>query len=566
VEQKPQKLEMLSMYRIRTLLAVAAILVAGPALAQLPPEAVELDKVKIPEKLKTEDFCPVYLEPADPDIPTWEYDGVTYGGAKADAQAKFESDPEKYVKAYEENRWVANFVQAMSTVWCPVTDEITPGGMLQWDKLGYKWESCCTFCNETVDDSQFPRALKKLKERGAEAYAKQDGKYTEGASSPVEGAINFNPDAGAGGVAAMETPEPDYLADADLKPTYTEGVGLVMEKRCLECHRVGGVAPMSFMTYGEIMKWKKNFKETLSNRTMPPWPADPSIGQFGNSKRLSDKELDLLIAWADAGYPQGEGEYTLGDEFMSEWLIGEPDEVFELGAYTVPETVAEEIKTFEVKTDLDEDKWVVAAEGKPEDTFLVFAIDGGPLGEYHLGNAAQYAPEGYAWLLKAGEPVNVDVFYMKEKGWEAFENTKVAVKFGEGDYTALQFDAMSADDLAIAAGAKDVEASASFEFPADGKIVALTPVMRQRGKSVKYVAKTPDGTETELLSIPRWDPNWNFTYQLAEPMAAPKGTVVTVTGVYDNSEDNPLNPDPSKDLKAGPNGEVLEGRIDYALD
>ncbi len=555
------------MYRTIAGIAAAMLLVAGIAAAQLPPDAVELDKVKIAEKVTSDQFCPVYLTPADPDVPTWEHDGVTYGGAKADAQAKFEADPEKFVAAAFEQRWIKNFAENMSTIWCPVTDEITPGGMLKWEKLDLTWESCCTFCNETVDDSQFPRALKKLEERAAKSFALQKGRYVEGASSPVEGAINFNPDAGEGGAAAMADIEPAWLVDTELKPTYTEGVGLVFENRCLDCHRAGGVAPMSFMTRGQILKWKTNFKETLTNRTMPPWPADPSIGQFANAKRLTQKELDLLIEWADAGYPEGEGDYELSDAAKSEWIIGEPDHVFELGAYTVPEDVAEEIHSFDVKTDFGEDRWVVAAEGKPEDTFLVFSIDGGVLGEYHLGNAAQHAPEGHGWLLKAGETVKADVFYMKEEGWEAPDSSKIAVKFAEGgDLTPLHSDAMASDSLEIAAGATDVEASASFEFSEDGKIVSLTPVMRQRGKSVKYTATTPDGTETVLLSIPRWDPNWVFTYQLAEPMAAPKGTVVNVTATYDNSEDNALNPDPSKDLKSGPNGELLEGRIDYTLD
>jgi len=555
------------MYRTIVGMIAVTLLVAGVAAGQLPPDAVELDKVKISEQVKSDGFCPVYLTAADPDVPTWEHEGVTYGGAKADAQAKFEADPETFAKAAFEKRWINNFIGSMSTIWCPVTDEITPGGMLKWEKLDITWESCCTFCNETVDDSQFPRALKKLEGRAAEAFALQKGRYVEGASSPVEGAINFNPDAGADGAEAMADIEPTWLTDADLKPTYTEGVGLVFEKRCIECHRIGGVAPMSFMTRGQFLKWKTNFKDTITNRTMPPWPADPSVGQFANAKRLTEKEVDLLMEWADAGYPEGEGDYVLGDAAKSEWIIGEPDHVFELGEYTVPEDVAEEIHSFEVKTTFGEDRWVVAAEGKPEDTFLVFSIDGGAIGEYHLGNAAQYAPEDHGWLLKAGETVTANIFYMKEEGWEAPDSSKIAVKFADGDgLTELLSDDMASDSLEIPAGATGVEASASFEFPADGKIVALTPVLRQRGKSLQYFATTPDGSETELLSIPRWDPNWVFTYQLAEPLAAPKGTVVTVTATYDNSEDNALNPDPSKDLKAGPNGELLEGRIDYTLD
>lgn len=157
--------------------------------AQLPADAVMLDKVKIPEKQKSIDLCPVYLEPSDPKLPTWEYKGVKYRGSKPDAKEKFAKDPAKYAKAAEKQRFINNFMLAMSSVWCPVTDEITPGGLTQWKKLGYTWESCCAFCDDTVTDEDFPEALKKLKARAEKTYDLIGAKYTEGAKSPVEGAI-----------------------------------------------------------------------------------------------------------------------------------------------------------------------------------------------------------------------------------------------------------------------------------------------------------------------------------------------------------------------------------------
>ncbi len=166
-----------------------ALLAAAPALAQLPADAVILEKVKIAEKQKSVDLCPVYLEASDPKLPVWEHNGVKYRGAKPDAQAKFEKDPDKYAKAAEKQRFVNNFMQAMSTIWCPVTDEVTPGGMTQWKRLGYTWESCCSFCDETVEDSNFDDALVLLKDRAEKTYTLIGAKYTEGAKSPVEGAI-----------------------------------------------------------------------------------------------------------------------------------------------------------------------------------------------------------------------------------------------------------------------------------------------------------------------------------------------------------------------------------------
>jgi len=178
------------MFVRRLLLVLAAVLlVSASAWAQLPPDAVLLDKVKIPEKQKAIDLCPVYLEPSDPKLESWEYKGVKYRGSKPDAREKFLKEPDKYAQAAAKQRFVNNFMQTMSTVWCPVTDEITPGGMTQWKRLGFTFESCCTFCDENFEEEQFADALKRLKERAEKTYALIGAKYTEGAKSPVDGAI-----------------------------------------------------------------------------------------------------------------------------------------------------------------------------------------------------------------------------------------------------------------------------------------------------------------------------------------------------------------------------------------
>jgi hypothetical protein len=177
------------MLRQLAFIVFALLTAAVTAFAQLPADAVMLDKVKIPEAQKSVDLCPVYLEPSDPALPTWEYKGVTYRGAKADAQEKFLKDPDKYAKTAERQRFINNFMNAMSTVWCPVTDQITPGGMLQWKRFGLTFESCCAFCDENFKEEDFQKGLELLKQRAAKTYDLIGAKYTEGAKSPVEGAI-----------------------------------------------------------------------------------------------------------------------------------------------------------------------------------------------------------------------------------------------------------------------------------------------------------------------------------------------------------------------------------------
>lgn len=562
---------------MRTLFVAAlAVLAAHAAQAQLPPDAVQLDKVKISEKVKSADLDPVTLKPADPALGTFEHDGVTYGMSAASSKDAFLKDPAKYAEAAAKARWEQNFVNSMSIIWCPVTDEISPGGNTKWEKIGITWESCCQFCNDTVTDEDFPRALDRLKVRAGKSWDAMGGmaKYTEGASSPVEGAINLNATvadasaaapAPAGGAAQAPGCEPAYLKGLDLQPTYSGGIAQIVENRCLDCHRDGGISPMTLKTLGEIRKWQKNLKTHIESNTMPPWPAAPTTS-YANGRNLTAKEKETFLAWIDAGYTPGDGSYT--SKVPGEWLIGEPDKVIQLEEYTVPETDADHIRTAEIDPGVDADTWVVAAEIQA-DAFLVLEVNGGPLGAYHKGQTVTRLPEGYGFKLKKGEKVPVRVFYMKEKGWEEVDSmTKIGVKYA-ADPASIKHEVKVAqltnESFTIPAGAESTSVTATFEFPGDGEIISLNPVVRLRGKSVKAVAKFPDGKEMELVNIPRWDNNYHFQYQLCAPVAAPKGTKVEVTAVYDNSKMNAANPDPEAEVKAGLNGELLEGWLLYSL-
>lgn len=559
--------------RVWTALA-GALLMAGSALAQLPPDAVQLDKVKISEAQKSTELDPVTLEAADPSLGTFEYNGIEYGMSKADTKAAFMKDPDKYAEQAAKKRWEYNFTHAMSSIWCPVTDEISPGGNTQWNKIGYNWESCCQFCNDTVTDEDFPRALERLKKRASTSYEMMGGaKYTEGASSPVAGAINLGgptqvasaagsaPEAAGGSMECT----PEWVEEATFEPTYAGGIAQIMDHRCIECHREGGLAPMALQTLGQVRKWSKNLKTHIENETMPPWPADHKY-DYANAKKLTKKEKDVFLAWIDAGYPPGEG--TPERREIGDWVIGQPDEVVQLPEYTIAEDVADDVREAKVDSGVDQDRWVVATEVHA-DSFLVLEVNGGPLGSYHAGNTYWELPEGYGYRLKKGEQVPVRVYYIKEKGWEETDSmTELGVKFAEDPASITKevlIARMANDGFTIPAGSKGTSASAEFTFPSDGEIVAVNPVMRLRGKSVKVTATFPDGKEQTLVDIPHWENAYHFLYQMCDPIPAPKGTVVKITGTYDNSDMNAANPDPSVDVPAGLNGELLEGWMHYTL-
>lgn len=365
--------------------------------------------------------------------------------------------------------------------------------------------------------------------------------------------------------------EPNWLEGVDLKPTYNGGVGLILEHRCVRCHRPGEIAPMPFTNYDETRSWlEKSYtpvEALVSARGMPPWPADPEVGQFANSLMLTKREIDTIVNWVDLGMPRGSGEFASDIERVEGWNIGEPDAVFELPQYTVGEDVEGEYKTFTIATDYPEDRWIVAAEARPGDPSLVRAIDAGPLGAYQPGNTFVVHPDGYGRLLKAGETVTVRVHYVKDAGYALTEQSKLGVKFAKQDkpLKTIEVRRMNAEPFTIPAGAENVEVKVAFTFTQPSEILSLMPVMHARGASISYIARMPDGTEKPLLSIPRWDPNWKFRYQLDEPVAVPKGTVVELRGVFDNSESNLKNPNPEVDVESGAAGETLEGWIGFVL-
>ena len=176
---------------MRRIVLIAVLLCASsptPLWAQLPAEAINLAKVKILERQKPIDLCPVHLVKADPRLPKWTYKGVEYRGHTAACQSEFEKAPQKYSAAARYQRWENNFIADLSTAWCPVTDEVA-GGFLKWERLGLKWESCCPFCNATVSENHFPAALQRLKTRARLAFAKTAGKYSRGAKHPLQGAV-----------------------------------------------------------------------------------------------------------------------------------------------------------------------------------------------------------------------------------------------------------------------------------------------------------------------------------------------------------------------------------------
>jgi len=372
----------------------------------------------------------------------------------------------------------------------------------------------------------------------------------------------------AAGKSAIESP-PEWMKGKELRPTYSGGVALIYEHRCVSCHRPGEVAPMSFLDYADIRKWESGtntpLESLLQTRAMPPWPADPNVGEFANSLVLTKPEMDLLLAWIQAGFPRGEGMHVPRAR-VEGWNIGKPDHVFELPEHTVAAGVRSDSREFTVDTNFAEDRWIVAAEARPGNPSLVVSIEGGPLGSYRIGNTFVEYPAGTGRRLPAGAKISVRVSYAKSRRSAMSDTSRLGVVFAkdpDAPLKDLREELMPVRDFVIPAGTANFPITTRFQFHTDGQIYSLMPVMNLRGKDVSYVAIFPDGTRKPLLSIPQWDPMWKYRYQRKSPLDAPKGTIVEAIAHFDNSEANIRNPNPQADVPSGAGGEVFESMIGY---
>ena len=239
-----------------------------------------------------------------------------------------------------------------------------------------------------------------------------------------------------------------------------------------------------------------------------------------------------------------------------------------------------------VETTLTEDKWIQAYEVQPTARevvhhVLVFARPPGASGErdfgrgrdegmgffaaYAPGNNFRIFPEGYAKKLPAGTRLRFQIHYTPN-GKVATDRTRLGLKFASHPpERAVQVAAIANPLINIPPGAASHVETAQLSVPADVYLTTLMPHMHLRGKAFKFEAEFPGGARRVLLDVPRYDFNWQYTHQLAEPMKLPAGTVIHTTAVYDNSAANPANPNPAVTVRWGDQTveEMMLGYVEY---
>jgi len=376
-------------------------------------------------------------------------------------------------------------------------------------------------------------------------------------------------------------------ADETSPVTYSNQIARILQKRCVECHRDGELAPFAMHDYDEVVGWAEMIAEVVYEQRMPPWHADPKHGDFLNDARLTDEEKKLIYDWVEAGAPEGDpADLPPPREFTPGWRIGEPDQIVYMPkTYDVPATGEVKYQYFVVDPGFQEDKWIQAAECRPGNREVVHHIivavvgdrarrrvhgdiDSEWLAATAPGSRPMQLPEGYAKYVPAGSKLVFQMHYTPN-GTATTDKSCVGLKFADPKTVKQEVYTrdIATQRFVIPPGADNHKVEADMTFRRDATMLAMFPHMHLRGKSFRYEAIYPDGKREILLDVPNYDFNWQNAYILAEPKQFPKGTRIHCTAHFDNSEENLSNPDPTAAVRWGDQTweEMMIGYFDMVI-
>ena len=389
-------------------------------------------------------------------------------------------------------------------------------------------------------------------------------------------------------------------------PTFCKDVLPILQDHCQSCHRAGEVAPMPLMTYEQTRPWAASMAHAVETRMMPPWFADPRYGHFANDVSLSSQQIATISAWAAGGAPAGdERDAPLPRKWAQGWNIPQPDLVV-----TMPKPVeiparGEVEYTYEiVPTHFAEDRWVQMSEFRPGSPAHVHHavvyirppdsqwLRHAPVGEpftasmlndplerreahettsdlllvYAPGSSPDEWPEGMAKFVPAGSDLVFQMHYTTN-GSADHDQTRIGLAFAKAPpnqrVITLQLNNHA---LIIPPGVDDFRVEVQGTLPNDATLLSLFPHMHLRGKRFEYDIVHEDGSVEVLLRV-NYHFHWQLSYRLAEPRQLKAGTRLRAIAWYDNSKNNPHNPDPTKTVTWGDqtSDEMMVGFFDVAV-
>ena len=368
-------------------------------------------------------------------------------------------------------------------------------------------------------------------------------------------------------------------AHAQDLPSYERDIAPIIADSCASCHREGGIAPFAMDSHAMVQGWSPMIREVLMTKRMPPGQIDGHIGEFINDMLVEQSDQQQLLHWIDAGSPK-DGEVDPLAELTwpeSKWAFGEPDYIIKVPEQTIPATGVLDYINVVVPIETDKDYWVQGSQYVAGDRTVLhhtlnnlippdaerrrgFLGGGDPdaanITAYIPGAEPEWMPENTGGLLKAGSSIALQLHYTTN-GRETVDASEIGLWFyPEGEVPEKRLSGACACIFTptwtnIPPYDPEFIQESSVTLRKDAYLRSFTPHMHFRGKYMRFFAEYPDGNREELINIANYNYNWQLAYTYEEPRLMPAGTKLIAVGAFDNSVQNPYNPDPARSVPWG---------------
>ncbi len=362
-------------------------------------------------------------------------------------------------------------------------------------------------------------------------------------------------------------------------PTFAHDIAPIVYQSCAPCHHAGGAGPFPLLRYEDVKRRAAQIAVVTRKRYMPPWLPEPGHGDFAGDWRLTEEQIHQIEAWAAAGAPEGPaGETPAPPEFQDGWQLGQPDLVLEAtNSITTPASGPDVFWNFLFTPALAAPRYVRAVEIRPDNRKVVhhsnllidrtgsaqraaaagssgfagmdLTIERSPYDPdghflfWKPGASPHVEPDGFAWRMNPGDTLVLNT-HLHPTGKPEEERPSIGIYFTDKPPTHFPLLVQLERDgaLRVPAGARDFVIADDFRLPMDVDVLAVYPHAHYLGKLLEAYATLPDGSRKWLVRIPDWDLNWQSVYYYKEPVALPKGAVISMRYHYDNSAANVRNP------------------------
>jgi hypothetical protein len=364
------------------------------------------------------------------------------------------------------------------------------------------------------------------------------------------------------------------------KTTYTNSIMPIIHQKCSPCHNPKGAGPFSLLTHNDVVKNHKMIAYVINEGIMPPWKADLDKNNFKGMAKLTDTEISLINSWMEKGMPKSHEVMERPPVFETKkinhkpTLLLKPSKHFKLEAsdneyyvtYYFPLNNKEELNVSLYNLKVDNKKllhhaWIFIEEGKGEYSGLKW----GDLITKHLNsfdidmnkfytNELIYTPGdvphaydyGYATKIKPNSTIILQYHY---KGTGKLEVDKTFFELyttsleNLTEIKTLMLDESHIENQPFETPANQVKSfSQNYFINKDIYLFKISNHMHYRGKSAHAYAVTANYDTINLLTIPKWEFDWQGIYTYETPVFVPKNSTICIESVIDNRNSNIRNP------------------------